>query len=323
VVAGGIAAGVLLGGSPASGAAGQGRGGTSLVSAAFGSQGTLRAAHGRYARFELRGGHGRPKIDVYAALEGAGSPIGLTIEGPGERVEYMARGFAGARRLKASFGGLGEVDLSFRPSGRVLRAPRTDSSCPAGATARLGTFTGRFRLRARAGGPSADARRIEGSIGTAETPVELRGGDLACDFPEPLYRLPIRAQETEGKPPILAAESAIPEGRVALEVAPFLIRTDSPEFHSPPGRPLIVAAGVRKVTEGVTITGVALGGGPERKVLEVGTGGAGAVLTPGAPFSGSATYTGEGSLTGDLAVSMPGLGKIGLAGAGFEATIGG
>lgn len=107
----------------------------------------------------------------------------------------MARGFAGTHRLKASFDRLGEVDLSFHPSGQG--APGTDGSCPAGATARLGTFTGEFRLHERGGGPAATARRIEGSIGTPETPVESRrGSPLTCDFPEPLYRLPIRAQET-------------------------------------------------------------------------------------------------------------------------------
>ncbi len=324
VVVGGIAAGVLLGGSPGSrAAAAQGRAGTSIVSAGFGSQGTLREAHGRFARFELRGGHG-PKIDVYAALEGAGSPIGVTMEGRDGRIEYMARGFADARRLQASFAGFGEVDLAFRPSGKVLRAPTTDSSCPAGATARIGTFTGKFSFRARDGGPSADARRIGGSVGTPETPVEERkGSPLTCNFPEPLYRVPMRAEQEKGKPLLLAVESSIPRGRVALEVAPFLVRRESAEFRSPPGKPLIVAAGVREVVEGVTITGIALGGGPEKKILEVSAGGAEAVLTPGPPFSGSATYAGEGSWTGDLRLSIPGLGTTALAGAGFEATFSG
>ncbi|HVX33065.1 MAG TPA: hypothetical protein VHA80_07985 [Solirubrobacterales bacterium] len=82
-----------------------------------------------------------------------------------------------------------------------------------------------------------------------------------------------------------------------------------------------MAAGVREVTEGVTITAVALGGGPEKKILEVSAGGAEAVLTPGAPFSGSAGYAGEGSFTGDLAASMPGLGTVAMAGPGFEAEL--
>jgi hypothetical protein len=67
---------------------------------------------------------------------------------------------------------------------------------------------------------------------------------------------------------------------------------------------------------------VAFGGGKTAAVLPVSMTGE-ATLTPGAPFTGSATYvpfsTDSGGLTGDLAVPLAGAGSVPLTGPSFQA----
>jgi hypothetical protein len=78
---------------------------------------------------------------------------------------YLARGSVSPRRLAASFGDLGKVDVRFRPSGRVLRTkPRRHCIGPHRYTIRLGAFIGEIRFRGEDGYLSLDAHRVKGRV---------------------------------------------------------------------------------------------------------------------------------------------------------------
>lgn len=278
----------------------------------------------------MRGSNGY-EVSLLAALEGEGSPIGVLVEHRDRgTVEYMARGYATAHRIKVSFGLLGEVDLAFRPSGRVLRSPESlVEGCPAGATAQPGTFSGTFRFRGEDGFTAAHAHRIHGTVGAPTAPTDRRqekGQLISCFVQEPLWKE--KGLEFLGHDisPTLAAESIAPERTILLAAAPFELNGGPSAQGAEPAT--IVAVLVREELEGLTITANLISGGPTKRVLRIAPDGSQAVLRPGEGFRGSATYLanppqGSGDWSGDLSVPLPGVGTVALAGPGFTARLGG
>lgn len=307
-----------------------GRGTDDATLAGPGSAGAPRPAAEKVARLTLRGSNGY-KVGLLAPIEGAGSPIGVSVEDRRGEVEYMARGLASAHRLKASFGRLGEVDLVFHPSGRVLRSPSSlVGGCPAGASAQPGTFTGSFRLRGDGGFTVAGAHKVHGTVGAPTAPTDRREEKaqlVGCVTREPLWKSSgaTAVSGGQGGSPSLGAESIMPGRSVLIAAAPLQISGD-PRAEGGEAT-IVVDVLVREELEGVTVSRVALGGGPQEQVLAIAADDSEAVLTPGPPFSGSATFAKgpERSVTwsGDLSVPLPGLGPVALAGPGFTARLGG
>jgi hypothetical protein len=78
---------------------------------------------------------------------------------------YVTRGTVTRRRIKASFGRLGEVDVRFHPSGRVDRSrPRRHCTGPNHFTSRLGVFAGVVRFHGEKHYVATDARRVKGLV---------------------------------------------------------------------------------------------------------------------------------------------------------------
>ncbi len=124
-----------------------------------------------------------------------------------------------------------------------------------------------------------------------------------------------------GAPGLLAAATAA-IGTIHLICSPAL------ENGAPLNPPItfVIAFLLQEEVEAVRIGRLAIGGGKSSQVFPVGgSPAAGATLTPGSPFSGSATYTpgsgGTGTPGGDLSVTMPGAGAVPLGGPGFEAEL--
>lgn len=114
--------------------------------------------------FEIDQGDGY-KIKVTAA----GSAVAVLV-GRGTRAvtAYLARGTASSRRLKASFGTFGELDMRFHPAEPAPRKPRCARHRR--FSRRPGTWTGKFRFLGEGGYLSIDAHRASGGIRRPRVP---------------------------------------------------------------------------------------------------------------------------------------------------------
>ncbi len=102
---------------------------------------------------------------------GIGDTVAVTVERGRHRrfggsiTAYLARGSVSPRRMSASFGGLGRVDVRFRPSGHVVRSKRRRHCAgPHRYTIRTGVFVGEIRFRGEDGYLSVDAHRTKGRV---------------------------------------------------------------------------------------------------------------------------------------------------------------
>jgi hypothetical protein len=75
---------------------------------------------------------------------------------------YIARGLVSSRRLKASFGRLGEIDMRFHPNRGG--SGRAGGSCSDGYAIRRGTFAGRFRFAGEGSYVKLRVRRTAGKV---------------------------------------------------------------------------------------------------------------------------------------------------------------
>jgi hypothetical protein len=288
------------------------------------------AASGKVARATLQASGGY-KISLLATIAGRESPIGVIVEGHEQEVEYMARGLATARRLEASLGPFGKLDMSFHPKGRVLQSPKSlVEGCPTGRRSQPGMFTGTFRFRGQGGFTVAHAVKFHGTVGAPTAPTdahEEKAQLVECFTREPLWK----ASKSEfldthdaTTSPTLIAESVTPERTIVLGATPLEFSGGPPD--KTPKSLTVVGVLVREETGGVTVTHALVGGGPAKRILAVKAGGSEATLTPGPPFTGSATYIrtppeGTAAWSGDLGIGLSGLGKVALTGPGFSAAL--
>jgi hypothetical protein len=292
--------------------------------------GPTTAGRGRVVRFKTGGTHGY-KVSVYAPL-GKHSRVAIDVENFKGGAQYIATGTVTATRISASFGRFGEISMRFRPSGKVLHSHlEGDANCPYPAQAHLGTFVGSFRFVGEGGYTKVGLHRIDGGVGDATAPFDEKEelGLGSCHQEEALAEplLPTTASLPFGKGEelkpgslYLYASAPTATGRAFITAAPVVIK----------GAPLkypatFVVGMVQEEVEAVRIGRIVFGGGRSTEVLpDLGTLSS-TILTPGAPFTGSATYTadssGSGTLEGDLSVPMPGAGTVPLAGPTFQAEL--
>jgi hypothetical protein len=102
---------------------------------------------------------------------GIGDTVAVTVERGrhrrfgGATTVYLARGSVSPRRIDASFGDLGKVDVRFRPSGRVLKSSRRRRCIGVHRyTIRTGVFVGEIHLRGENGYLSLNAHRGKGRV---------------------------------------------------------------------------------------------------------------------------------------------------------------
>jgi hypothetical protein len=207
----------------------------------------------------------------------------------------------------ASLGKLGRVDVRFHPESRTVLP--TEGECVGeGTTFLRGRFVGTIVFRGERGYTKVDARRARGDVSREGAQVcgdaarlpgtsgpwgardrrSAPGRQLYLDAHNRSRRVVFEAGRIDGygrgSEAYFNATTRRRTGGLHVISTASLYPQDAREFHLPdPSHPL-----------------------------------AAAVLRPGGPFSGTATFTREsptrGSWEGDLAVELPGLGEVPLTG---------
>jgi hypothetical protein len=253
--------------------------------------------------FKLKAGDG---YRIQVATVGAAVAIAVE-QGTHSKSEsiYLARGTVSSRRLKASFGKLGELDMHFHP-GAAYRAKGGSCRGKGPFPFQRGVFTGRFHFDGEGGYLRARAHRAAG-------------------------RLLLRAQRCPGRrPPIPLSASA---STVFYPVSIFPRQLEANWQEGVGAATLFAAAGAKRsfyltrVDEAhgsVATVRFASAAGP-LKDLQVNEPLTAGRVSPPAPFHGTGTYRAapDGGVTwdGPLAVSFPGLPRYPLTGERFDTTI--
>lgn len=268
--------------------------------------------------FSLRGTNGY-EVTVSADPGTGSTPVSLTAEGPSGSAQYMVNGRATASGISASFGKLGKVDVRFLPSGatRRKRVPKCQRERPPVVSSKLGSFVGTIVFRGERGYTRVDAHRVAGAVGD---PLSNQvGNGPECDF----HGSPAQLKREEESVSLQATGP-----RTGLSFSTFrlfgggssasaLSAVTSPTAH---GQYLFFVLAVEKLGK-VTVfrsTGAPAAAGDFVFDEALTT----ARVSPPAPFTGTGTFArgpdGSVSWTGDLAVSLPGLGRVHLIGGKAE-----
>ncbi|HUC08439.1 MAG TPA: hypothetical protein VMR96_10155 [Solirubrobacterales bacterium] len=221
---------------------------------------------------------------------------------------YVARGIVTARRIAASFGKFGELDLRFRPSGRVVKSPSRKRCRGADHfTGQLGVFVGGFRFSGEKNYVAVRSHRVKGRV---RSPLRLHCASSRFRF----------------------RPAASPRARPVPQLPSFF-----PTFlgasnrHGVSATELIAIAG-RKATLFLAVTEEGLGSmariryalATERSKRAIALNDAltSASIEPPPPFHGKGTYRafpdGTTSWLGPLSVALPGAPRLPLTGEEFE-----
>lgn len=278
--------------------------------------------HGFESRLELEAKHG---YEVTVVGEGGIVAVEVTKPAPlgkenaverllgirGAVTAYVARGTVTPRRIAASFGKFGEIDVRFRPSGEVARSPSRRRCLGADHfTSQLGMFVGHFRFSGEGGYLALRSRRIMGRI---RSPLRLRCASS---------RFRLRPAAPPRARPLPQHPSFVPT---------FLTASNR---HGVSATELIaLASGKTSLFLAITEEGLgsmariryALATEPSKKAISLNDALTSASIKPPAPFHGKGNYRaapdGTTSWTGPLSVSLPGAPRLPLAGEGFKVTL--
>ena len=209
--------------------------------------------------------------------------------------------------ISARLPGVGRIDLDFEPTS-TRSQPNLEGCRGRPSVESHGYFRGRIDFRGRQGFTTADLRSARGSF-------DQEFG-LTCPRHEPRHGGQSRV--AAASPPQLVLTAARRIGNVSVS---FLADDFGDE---PPLGPSSIALGAT-TAHGVTFAAIVQRAGnralevPDLKSLTH------AKAEPPAPFTGTAEYELLGpkksSWTGDLAVELPGFGRVALAGPKFRSSL--
>jgi hypothetical protein len=268
--------------------------------------------------FPASNGYRITVIGEVGADRGAPDDVTVSASKGDASVNYLGHGRLTANRMSASFGRFGSFSLRFRPSGKVRRV-KVPSSCvkdrPPVVTARLGTYVGVIRFRGEGGYTKVLAHQAQGGLGD---PLAIKP-KLECQERSP------SARKREGDAVRLEATAKTASGVVGFGAwaGPAFPFTGVGSAGSADPYTFVVF-GSEKAAGIQIIRSVAARGPTGDFVFDPGL--SSATVTPPAPFGGSASFSrgadGSTTWTGSLAVSLPGLGSVPLAGSSFESELG-
>jgi hypothetical protein len=222
---------------------------------------------------------------------------------------YIARERAADERIDGHFGSRGSVSVRFEPEGPP-EANAFPSSCKTEATRQEGRFIGTIRFEGENGFARARASTARGFVIRRPRAVcKRRFGDRDLAAPEtpPGTSLSALSSRYPRAPwfSVLAEEPSRPRD---IEGAEYNAGTVEKR------RGMRIYRSARAITLLDTFAVTPLGHSPATATVE-----------PPAPFSGTATYEkrpgGEISWSGDLAVDLPGRGKVSLADSTYRAKL--
>lgn len=237
-----------------------------------------------------------------------GSSVAVIVgRGEGKLSAYLTRGIATSRRLQASYGPFGELDMRFHPSARVPKLPpRRGCHGLVKYPERHGTWVGSLRFEGEDHSFAIDVHRAGGGI-RRQTPI--------CFFHH--HRRHSTATASAGPFSSFFPREAVAAGwHRGLESA-TVVGLDGLAG-------TVYFAFSQRVSGPVAIIHIAA------TVAKPGTLSVNSALThaeisPPAPFHGTGTYTaapdGSTAWTGDLTVNFPGLPAFPLTGEEFKAEV--
>lgn len=273
-------------------------GGPGAASQATAKPGFTVIPPGRYVSFSLRGTKGfRISLFAYARQ------ITLEAEQPRQQasVVYRVRRHGRRGRVNARFGQLGSIHMHWQPTGAFKASSEPQGDCQGRRPLfQRGFFVGRFAFRAEGAFTEARATRVRGLKVRSFRNVCRRAGAGSARQPEEALLAVSRQGGRNLR--FRASSRASKVGRIE-------------EFEADAAERI----GGLSIDRSVLTGGSAVQG---EFSFERATGTA--QVEPPNPFVGSGTLneamTGEDWI-GDLVVKLPGLGRIALAGSGFEAQL--
>lgn len=224
---------------------------------------------------------------------------------------YVARGTVTPRRISASFGKFGKLDVRFRPSGRVLKSPsRKRCRGVDHFTSKLGVFVGGFRFSGEKNYVALRSHRAKGRI---RSPLRLHCASSRFRF---------RPGASPRARPVPQHPSFVPT---------FLVASNR---HGVSATELIALSG-GKTALFLALTEEGLGSlariryalttQPSKGAIAFNDALTSASIEPPSPFHGRGIYRaapdGTKSWTGPLSASFPGAPRLPLAGEEFRTTL--
>ncbi len=264
-----------------------------------------------YEAIQLRGTHGyRLQLTVFDRRARLSVDRQITHQGIVSVSYDVRRRLPAGSDIRFGLGKEGEVDLRFVPD----RTIKTESpNCTGGAeVAEKGHFIGTIRFRGRGDFTHVEAHRARG--------VVTRTPPLRCHrekTPGDLLTVGIGTKSSPGVPKgTLELIAGTPDRKLQFTGYRF----EEPLAGTTPPTSGSFTAWIERRGPGFTSTSIALGGGPPKSFVspEPGEPLSAAAVSPSAPFSGSATFqmtsAKHGEWSGDLAVELPGYGRVPLTG---------
>jgi hypothetical protein len=248
-----------------------------------------------YATTHLAGTHGY-RITIFAF---SGDLIVTARKGTAS-VSYVLinKGLEGDR-IHARLPGVGRVFLEFHD--RRHSDGRSVSGCPRSETARKGVFVGTVKIEGERGYTRAVSHHVRG---------EIQEGRGRC------HRRPA-AGASNADSRLLTASTSRGNGRLSFSAIDFPVTKMKSD--------LLFGASLARARGKMAIITTQNAMAQHPTDLEIAIPPRSASVTPPAPFTGSATFQEESSKdfswTGDLAVELPGVGEVSLAGPKFETSV--
>jgi len=212
--------------------------------------------------------------------------------------------------IKASLGKLGHISLRFRPSGPAEVQPEPGSECVGSApTRQQGRFVGDLRFRGEDGFTAVHTTSVKGEMfrrsrQVCKRPHEPRGG---------------------GREPRAVSLSAYVAGDPEKPSFSAYELTGKHDFGGYPGSSYSASVTERRGQMTISRTASASAEASTFAVSAPSARPAVASVAPPFPFSGTAVFEGADGLaptwSGDLSVSLPGLGAVPLTGSPFTARL--
>lgn len=251
----------------------------------------------RYAQADLTGSHGY-RLQIRADAGG----VSVTAQKNNGYVSYFAtRARLAGERIDARLPGVGWVFLRFHERERGHRAPADNCKGPA-SLVRRGVFVGSVRIRGEHDFTSARSQHVLGKIvreegSTCQGRAEARASNAGWQV------LQAYARRGRGALAFTAFGFPTPDDSTMFSFSAALLRQRGPmSIVNQVGAPSESTAALRVES-------------PPRS----------AAVDPPGPFTGTAAFQQESdkefSWTGDLAVELPGIGEVSLAGPKFGASL--
>ena len=241
--------------------------------------------------------------DYRVTVGGGGNRVSIYASQGHASVSYSVKGRAGGKRLRADFGDLGFVNMTFHARDRTARgddpAP-VPVPCDSDRTRQPGVWKGEFQFVGEGAFTSVSATKLRGKVETISFDCETSP-------------TPPRAGRPPEAPTLFNATSFVPETRTRTYV--YALRSDFQHISK-------VSAAVF-VRRGQLQAGYNIDRNVPRSAMRVHRRGTRFHLEGIAPFSGDGRFNRrlpqEEQWTGDLAVTLPVIGPVALTGPGFKA----